>query len=100
MEGYQRVLELPDHVFWSMHQHLKSKMLHLVRHRIGIQHMRNQGSEAQLERLLRHANPDDPGVLTIELAPEFCGRLEYLIRAYPYHELLTHRFELGLMAWA
>jgi starch phosphorylase len=36
---------------------------------------------------------------TIDLAPEFCGRLDYRIRAYPCHELLTHPFELGLMGW-
>jgi starch phosphorylase len=36
----------------------------------------------------------------LELAPEFCGRLDYRIRAYPYHELLTHPFETGLMLWA
>jgi starch phosphorylase len=35
----------------------------------------------------------------LELKPEFCGRLEYRIRMYPRHELLTHPFELGLMLW-
>jgi len=28
-----------------------------------------------------------------------CGKLVYRIRAYPYHELLTHPFETGLMIW-
>jgi starch phosphorylase len=37
---------------------------------------------------------------TLELAPELCGKLDYRIRAYPWHEFLTHRFELGLMIWA
>jgi len=36
----------------------------------------------------------------LELAPEICGRLEYRIRAYPWHERLTHPFELGLMIWS
>jgi starch phosphorylase len=35
----------------------------------------------------------------LELEPELCGRLDYRIRAYPAHELLTHPFELGLMLW-
>ena len=35
----------------------------------------------------------------LELKPKLCGRLEYRIRAYPWHELLTHPFELGLMLW-
>lgn len=35
----------------------------------------------------------------LDLKSGRCGRLEYRIRAYPSHELLAHRFELGLMAW-
>ncbi|MBI5937426.1 MAG: alpha-glucan family phosphorylase [Betaproteobacteria bacterium] len=35
----------------------------------------------------------------LELTPELCGRLVYRIRVYPYHELLTHPFETGLMLW-
>jgi starch phosphorylase len=38
-------------------------------------------------------------VFQLNLTPELCGRLEYFIRAYPYHPLLTHRFEMGMMAW-
>jgi starch phosphorylase len=36
---------------------------------------------------------------TLELAPELCGKLDYRIRVYPWHEFLTHPFELGLMIW-
>jgi len=35
----------------------------------------------------------------LALKPELCGRLDYWIRVFPRHELLTHRFELGLMLW-
>ncbi len=35
----------------------------------------------------------------LELSPEICGKLEYRIRIYPQHELLTHPFELGMMRW-
>src|SRR6185437_15171765 len=35
----------------------------------------------------------------IDLAPDLCGRLEYRIRAYPYHAALAHRFQMGLMKW-
>src|SRR5260221_727242 len=35
----------------------------------------------------------------LELSPEACGKLEYRIRLYPQHELLTHPFELGMMRW-
>ena len=33
------------------------------------------------------------------MQPEQCGKLEYRIRVYPYHEMLTHPFELGMMRW-
>ncbi len=33
---------------------------------------------------------------TVELKPGLAGRLDYRIRVYPRHELLTHPFELGL----
>ena len=35
----------------------------------------------------------------LALTPELCGRLEYRIRVYPCHQLLTHPFELGMMTW-
>ena len=35
----------------------------------------------------------------LDLKPELCGRLDYRIRVYPQHALLTHPFELGLMRW-
>jgi starch phosphorylase len=36
---------------------------------------------------------------SVALAPELCGRLEYRIRMYPRHPLLTHPMEMGLMRW-
>jgi len=35
----------------------------------------------------------------LELEPEWCGRLHYQVRMYPYHRLLTHALETGLMVW-
>jgi starch phosphorylase len=35
----------------------------------------------------------------IDLKPGLAGRLDYRIRAYPRHELLTHPFEMGLSTW-
>ncbi len=63
--------QLPDHIFWSVHQYLKSAMLEVVRQRVRDQHFRNQGSEAHLDRLLHYANPYDPNVLTLGFARRF-----------------------------
>jgi starch phosphorylase len=38
-------------------------------------------------------------VFALKVQPEQCGKLEYRIRAYPYHEMLTHQFEMGMMRW-
>ncbi len=67
----ERINAIPDHILWSVHQLLKSQMLHLVRHRIRAQHFRNRGSEAHLDRLLRFADPANPDVLTIGFARRF-----------------------------
>lgn len=68
---WTRIDEIPDHLFWSTRQSLKSQMLYLVRHRIAIQHFRNHGSEAHLDRLLKYADPINPHVLTIGFARRF-----------------------------
>lgn len=41
----------------------------------------------------------DETVFALEIQPEKCGKLEYRVRVYPYHEMLTHPFELGMMRW-
>ena len=38
-------------------------------------------------------------VFALEVQPEQCGKLEYRIRVYPFHEMLTHPFEMGMMRW-
>jgi len=35
----------------------------------------------------------------VDLKPGLAGRLDYRIRVYPRHELLTHPFEMGLCCW-
>jgi|APFre7841882724_1041349.scaffolds.fasta_scaffold00249_3 starch phosphorylase len=70
-DSMARLADIPDHIFWSVHQYLKSRMLHLVRYRVREQHFRNQGSEAHLDRLLKLADPDNPNVLTIGFARRF-----------------------------
>ncbi len=42
---------------------------------------------------------DGSTLYELEIAPELCGKLDYRVRIYPWHELLTHPFETGLMVW-
>ena len=68
---WDQISDVPDHVFWSTRQHLKSQLLHLVRFRLREQNARNQGSEAHLDRLLSLCNPDNPTVLIIGFGRRF-----------------------------
>jgi starch phosphorylase len=68
---WERIREIPDQIFWAVRQDIKARMLHMVRHRFGMQHRRNHGSESHLERLLRFADPAKPNVLTIGFGRRF-----------------------------
>lgn len=38
-------------------------------------------------------------VFSLDIRPEMCGLIDYRIRVYPCHPLLTHPIECGLMTW-
>ncbi|HXZ58633.1 MAG TPA: alpha-glucan family phosphorylase [Steroidobacteraceae bacterium] len=38
-------------------------------------------------------------VFALDVDPQECGQFATEIRIYPFHELLTHPYELGLMKW-
>jgi starch phosphorylase len=67
-EGVERI---PDELFWSARRNLKVALLELVRSRIRIRHLRNQGGEAHLDRLFKLVDPENPNVLTIGFARRF-----------------------------
>ncbi|MCA3134138.1 MAG: alpha-glucan family phosphorylase [Rhodocyclaceae bacterium] len=68
---WEQIDQIPDHVFWSVRQSLKGHLLHLVRHRVAQQHLRNNGSEAHLDRLLRFCDPSNPNTLVVGFARRF-----------------------------
>jgi len=68
---WEKIRDIPDHIFWSVRQDIKARLLHMVRHRIQVQHARSHGSESHLERLLRFADPARPDVLTIGFGRRF-----------------------------
>ena len=68
---WKRIDSIPDHQFWSVRESIKSRMLQLIRHLISRQYLRNQGSEAHLERILKYADPANPNVLTIGFGRRF-----------------------------
>ena len=64
---------------------------------------RELAGDPQERRLLglKHQHALDTGehLYAIDLDPDWCGRMEYCFRAYPFSARLTHRFEMGLMCW-
>ncbi len=67
----QQIEAIPDEIVWSTRRGLKAQMLHMLRHRLRLQHLRNEGSELGLDWLLRYADPANTGVLTIGFARRF-----------------------------
>ncbi len=68
---WEKIRDIPDQMFWSVRQDLKTRLFHMVRRRFATQHARNHGSASHLERLLRLADPARPDVLTIGFGRRF-----------------------------
>jgi starch phosphorylase len=62
---------------------------------------RTELRESRRYRLESQGAMTDQGehCFALRLTPEMCGKLQYRVRVYPYHELLTHPFEMGMMQW-
>jgi len=70
-EYWQRIDDIPDHVYWSTHQALKLDLFDHIKTKSLAQHRRNGCSEAQIERLTKHLNPQDTDILVIGFARRF-----------------------------
>ena len=42
---------------------------------------------------------DGAVVFALDVEPPECGQFRTEVRIYPWHELLSHPYELGLMKW-
>lgn len=70
-EFWGRIDSIPEHLFWSVRQTLKSRMLEAVRARLTRQWERNGCSGGEIARMTRFIDPRDPNVLTIGFARRF-----------------------------
>jgi starch phosphorylase len=68
-----RLAAFPDGRLAQVRRQLKTRMLHLLRHRVRQRHLRNHGSESRLDRMLRLADPANPDVLTIGFGRRFAS---------------------------
>ena len=73
-----------------------------VRVELRLDDVTREGSDATVGRFFVHAaGLPESGEhrYVLDFTPEYCGKFDYRIRLYPYHDLLTHRFEPGMMLW-
>lgn len=70
-EFWTRIDAIPDHLFWSVRQTLKSRMIEIIRRRLSVQSERNGYSDGEIARMLRCLDPRDPNILTIGFARRF-----------------------------
>ncbi|MDH5376983.1 MAG: alpha-glucan family phosphorylase, partial [Gammaproteobacteria bacterium] len=68
---WHRVYDIPDHIYWSVHQSLKLELFDFLHQRMVKQHRRNGCSEAQIERLTRYVRGADNRVLVMGFARRF-----------------------------
>ena len=70
-EFWTRVDSIPEHLFWSVRQTLKSRMLETIRTRLVRQWERNGASDGEIARMTRFIDPRDPNILTVGFARRF-----------------------------
>jgi starch phosphorylase len=70
-EFWQALDAVPNEVFWEVAQDIKSRMLTGVRDRLTREYARKGLSTAQLGRVTRLLDPDNPNVLTLGFARRF-----------------------------
>ncbi len=60
-----------------------------------------ENGEGKPQRVVLEAREETDGaqIFATDLQPLNSGLQEMRIRIYPFNELLSHRFELGLMIW-
>ena len=68
---WKRLDTIPDQLYWSVRQSVKSNLLVDLGARITAQYRRNGASETQIDKQLRLLRPEDPNVLLVGFARRF-----------------------------
>jgi starch phosphorylase len=70
-EYWERLDEIPDYHYWSIHQALKQQLLQRVHDSVIKQQRRNGTSDAVIQRMVRHVDGTEPDVLVMGFARRF-----------------------------
>ena len=68
---WECIEEIPNHLYWSLRQTLKTSLFNSVYRRVSAQLTREGSSEAQIKRILRFVESKDTDVLTFGFARRF-----------------------------
>src|SRR5690606_7637659 len=68
---WQRIDEIPGHVFWSQREHLKSKLADALCERLTRQLTRNGHSPTQIAKVTRHLERSERSVMMIGFGRRF-----------------------------
>lgn len=68
---WERLDEIPDYHYWSIHKALKQELLELVYDTVIHQQQRNGTSDATINHMLRHVGDNDADVLVMGFARRF-----------------------------
>jgi starch phosphorylase len=70
-EYWERLDEIPDYHYWSIHKALKQELLERIHETVIIQQERNGTSDAVIKRMLRHVDDPNEDVLLMGFARRF-----------------------------
>ncbi|MEZ5501481.1 MAG: alpha-glucan family phosphorylase [Halioglobus sp.] len=70
-EYWERLDEIPDYHYWSIHKALKQQLLENVHDTLMAQQQRNNSSDAMVQRMLRYVDGSDTDVLVMGFARRF-----------------------------
>jgi len=70
-EYWERLDEVPDYHYWSIHKAIKQQLLDSVREAVIRQQRRNGSSDALIDRMVSHLDGDDPDLLVMGFARRF-----------------------------
>ncbi len=71
VDFWNRINEIPDHQYWSVHRAIKQQMLEDICERITHQSMRNHSSHAHTQQVLRAISDPDSDILVLGFARRF-----------------------------
>ena len=91
--GHSMELEVALHLDGLTSQDVRVEMI------VGRASKQGQDKDVRVIQFEAKGEQGNEHVFGLSTVPDICGKLMYRIRVYPYHELLTHPFETGLMRW-